>query len=263
MALMHEMEPAESPIPITDVPAESGFTTPVDYLKLGNKIFAVREIAEVDIHKEVREYYKNLYENQVTRWKTAISAGHEGEWSRQMDRISSIRDSFKITIPEELQGIPVQYIEQTRSVGRCVPIIYHPWKVVGSKASFGSRGINLRTSVWEPFALGDQMEVLIKSDLFFPCSLTFIKETRDIFMIGLYGFHSMSGAELCYGNRNYVGWESLSPMELSKQASIINLDSLGRTTIKFEEQEIPLAAILTDAAITSVKKEEVTSWRIQ
>lgn len=250
-------------LPVTPEGTEPNFDVPVDYLKIGSKVFAVREVAEVDIHKEIRDYYKGLYDAQKGRWQTAISRAAEEEWSRQMDHIRAAAEQHRITIPEELTDYPVMYHEHTRTVGRFIPILYHPWKVVGTRESFAAKGVNILAPTWASINPGDPVEVLIKSDVFLPGGIAFYPKLSLMYLIGLAGFHSMGDYSLCYASRNYAAWEKLSAVELSKQASIINLDSLARQDIVSDLGSIALPQVLNNDTIISVKKEDITTWRVQ
>ena len=237
-----------------------------NFLKLGEKVFAVKQIgAGFNIDAEMREFYKAKVETLTTLTSEAVCRDIANEHQAQIARIQDARQRGQVAIPQDKLGKCIAYTTPAGEVMECVPVVYHPWQVIGTKAQLRDMFEAANEGQWRDIRAEEETAVTISNSIYVPAFVGIGRRTQKLWMLGgLKTAHTMDGGELCISQSPFEQYARLSAMEMSKQISIINLFSPARHDIMFgtPEQSITFEVLCRQmSTITKVEKNVRTQWQ--
>lgn len=237
-----------------------------NYLKLGDQVFAIKQIgAGFDIDAEMREFYKQKVETLTTLTSEAVHRDISNEHQAQLQRIQELRQRGQVSIPRDKIGKCIAYTQSAGEVMECVPVVYHPWQVVGTKAQLRDMFQAANEGQWREIRAEDETAVTISNSVYIPAFVGIGRRTQKLWMLGgLKTPHTMGSGDLCISQSPFNQYARLNPMEMSKQISIINLFSPARHDIAFGEPEtrITFEVLCREmSTITKVEKNVRTAWQ--
>lgn len=235
-----------------------------DYLKIGDYLYAIKKIgAGIDVEKEVRQYYADRVKGLQLTMATAVSKEIQDDAQRQLDKIEKYRRKGAVAIPRELIDKPCVYTQRAGEVMEAVPIVYHPWLVVGSKGNFTDIGVSTRTKAWEGLKADDKVEVLIQNTVYIPALVGVARKTKRLYMFNMFTPHTFSDGRLCIGESPFEQYANLAPLAMAKQLSVINLFSPVNQYIRFDRTELPIGQFINEmCTILKVQKGVATAWKM-
>jgi hypothetical protein len=253
-------------VPSEPLPKFEELGIETNFLKLGDRVFAVKQIGEgFNIDVEMREFYKAKVDTLTELTNNAVLRDVHAEHQAQIERIQEARSRGQVSIPRDKLGKCVAYTMPASEVMECVPIVYHPWQVIGTKAQLMEMFQAAKGRSWRAIAAEDETVVTIDNNLYIPAFVGIGRKTSKLWMLGgLKTPHTMVDGNLCISQSPFVHYARLNSMEMSKQISIINLFSAARQSIVFGDAavEISLETLCRQmSSVVSVEKNVRTQWQ--
>lgn len=238
-----------------------------NFLKVGDQVFAVKKVASgFKVEDEMRSFYAHKVNQLDELMKKAVVKEIEGIHAAQLNRINALRTRGQVAIPSNMMGKCVAYTKEAGEVMECVPVVYHPWQIHGTKQQFTGFRFDTSSGDWTKLNSSDEVQVTVQTSIYIPAFIGIAKQTRRLYALGgLKTPHTMAGNYLCIGNSKFEDYAKLDSLEMSKQISIINLFSPATSEIRFGEPAtvLTLQQFFSDwIKVVKVEKRERTSWTV-
>ena len=237
-----------------------------NYLKLGDKVFAVKQIGSgFDLDAEMREFYKVKVDALKALTDEAVVRDVNNDHQQQLTRIQAARSRGQIAIPSALVGKCVAYHQSAAEVMECIPVVYHPWQVIGTKSQIRDYFQMPNEGSIRAIAAEDEVSVLVSNNIYIPAFVGVGRRSQKLWMLGgLRTPHTMTSGDLCIGSSVFEQYARLDANEMSKQISVINLFSPANSSIRFgtPEQVISFENLFrTMCTVKSVERNVRTQWQ--
>jgi hypothetical protein len=187
--------------------------------------------------------------------------------TRELEHLARIRQRGAVTIPEEMFGKQMIYIDgdlwEVRSV------LYEPDEIKGDYEHLEHHGCFQTQEVKDKFLpFRGQGNIIVTVKCPFKSVLFFQYSRRDNQIRSDFrGFHSMSHRELCTNNVPAQRVWDVSPMEFGRYINRINMFSLATSNVELmnlntkQMEGYHIRSFFTAENIVSIVKEEGTQWR--
>ncbi len=239
----------------------------VNYLRLGDKVFAVKEINNpaIDINEELRQLYNNRIDAHVDQYNEGVVENVVQEWTTQYDHISDRQNRGDVKVPSTLFDKPV--IVKNGRVLECRAILYSPCQMLGTLDMFAYRcQLSLDDANLAKFRELDgatrstDIYIDIAPSVFLPLIVAYDPSISKLYTINMRTFHSYSDGRICTGNHSAEDfWNAPNFEELINH---VNWHSPATDTIRYGEIRIKLKDMLTNASITGFRRRGDSEWII-
>ena len=246
----------------TPVQAKPSVDVDTNYLKLGTKLFAVKEILGqgIDIDAETKEFYKSKYEQHTEQFGNALADNMTSEWTTQANRIREYSNQQQVVIPPNLFDKLVMYRGNMLLEMRTVH--YEPKEVTVVCSTLRYYSGMQASPLLRDFADGDNLIATIIP----PCSIDILvgynARHNRIFTPFSKTIHSFNDGRVCTGNASAnVYWE-LSDNQLGVELSKINLFSPASSVIVHNGITWNRTSFITGETVIAVRRREggESSW---
>lgn len=237
-----------------------------NYLKLGKKVFAVKEIQGegIDIEQEIREFYKTKYGQHAEALNGAVAEEMTEQWNAGIHRIQEYGRNAgrEVIIPSQLIGKPVftfgsGYLMELRLA------TYTPIEISGTYYQMAEQ-IGADHRLIRPFRRNHaDLTVFIKPQVSFPIYVGFDEKHRKLFIPKHRTIHTFSDGSVCTGNATPEQFWSMDDETLSREISKVNLFSPATSVIKNGDQRWAINDLITPETVENViRKGGDTQWSI-
>jgi len=236
----------------------------VNYLKLGDKVYAVSEIQAkgIDINAELKEFYDERHGQLAQEFGQVLNDNMQEEWDTQIAHLRKFETRGAIAIPESMFNQPVIVFNGVLMPVRI--IIYSPNEVSASMSWLRNRlRINYRRAMWNAFRDRDANVILKIKPLFaIPLVLCYDKKANQMYTPQLRTFHTMYGSNVCTGRHKANDFWRLNDENLTIQMNRINTFSPAGSSVTIGNISYDFQAIINDDTIISVEERGATQWQV-
>lgn len=237
----------------------------VDYLKIGDKVYAVQEIQAkgIDINAELKEFYDQRHGQLAEEFGQVLNSNMQEEWNAQIAHLRKFEERGAIKVPDNMFGKLIM-VYNNRLLP-CRVVVYSPTDVAVSlnwlKGRIERGKITFTRQIWEGFEDNDELTLTLKPLFAVPLVVAFDSKADQIYTPFQKTYHTMGGMNLCTGNNKASDFWKLDDMALQRELNRINTFSPATHSIRANNLDYSFSNIMTNDTIIEVKDREVTSWR--
>lgn len=230
----------------------------VSYLKLNDKVYAIKEIEGkgIDIEAEIREYYKARHDKHVASVNGVVADQMSQQWTLGLDKIRQYTDRNQVAITPDLFGKTVIYHGNTLWITRAV--LYEPTEIYTtySKAYDLLNG----SSKLAPFGRHENLVLTIKPPCKIPLVVGYSASRHRLCTPFSRTIHTFHDTTICTGNATAEMFWNLNDERLGKEISKINLFSPATSAISHMGQEWDYHSFINADTLVDINRREDTAW---
>lgn len=244
------------------------FNVDVNYLKLGNKVFALKEVDRPDI--DINQELKEVYEGQFNQFKQEVQDGivqeSQEDWNTQINHLDRLKSRVgDVQVP---RGSGLVYVDRTKARPARI-ILYSPHTVITPRNYLRRDEYNWNDNIMESFAAAgvptanqtDTVEIKIIPVMFIPMLVYYNENINEMYTPDFKGFHSYtSDGRICTGDHTASDfWNSSNFEELM---NVVNWFSPANRRPNYKGRQYSIHDILNNDTILAINRREVNTWTV-
>lgn len=236
----------------------------VNYLKIGNKVYAINEIqAEgIDVNAELKEFYEERHTQLADEFGQTLNNDMQQEWDTQIAHLRKFENKGAITVPANMYGKAL--IVQNNVLMPIRVVLYSPCEMTCTH-SYAQHNLNrcdFSSSVWRnAWSSGADLIITFKPSFAIPMLVAYDKKSNRLYTPTFQTYHTMSGYSLCTGNHKASDFWALSDDDLEVQLNKINTFSPARREVNVKGELYRMEHLVNDDSVIEVKQKGEGVWR--
>jgi hypothetical protein len=265
---------------MSDRVQDNDITLNTSYIKLGNRVFTLREVPHpiLQVEKALEKYANSKVKAVMESTRLALANDTGEDFDKQRKRVEEFLDrrETRITLPSNHGDMPVVYKSRNGFWVRLYPFILSPMRVKGSLARLqGCTGGIINTllqSAFEDAVRDGRLEsvdeentvAILDHDIRLPGM--FGVRDNSLFLYDVENFHTYQDGRVCTGNMPNRVLKSLSPQAVADFLNTVNTFSMSRSSLLYKVngatvQEVPLSGLFQASRGITIHKEVVWNNR--